>query len=61
MVGTMEAFLKFRYKMTYSFIVPPELVSEIYKLREAGEAKSIRNFIIVAIEEKLKQRKKTKD
>ena len=39
--------------MTYTFIVPPELVSEIYKLREAGKTKSIRNFIITAIEEKL--------
>lgn len=38
----------------YSFIVPPELVSKIYHVREAKITPSIRNFIICAIEMHLK-------
>ncbi len=36
--------------MTYSFIIPPELVSKIYKVRELKITPSIRNFAICAIE-----------
>jgi len=39
--------------MTYSFIIPSELLSKIYYCREAGMTKSIRGFVIAAIELKL--------
>ena len=46
--------------MTYTLVIPPELLTQIYNLREAGLTPSIRNFIITAIESKLKNHKKLK-
>ena len=39
--------------MTYTMVIPAELVRKIYLAREAGMTKSIRGFIIAAIELKL--------
>lgn len=39
--------------MTYTFVIPEEFVKKIYNLREAGMTKSIRGFVIAAIELKL--------
>lgn len=39
--------------MTYTIVVPADLVHKMYLCREAGMTKSIRGFIIAAIELKL--------
>jgi len=39
--------------MTYTIVVPEELVHKMYLAREAGMIKSIRSCIIAAIELKL--------
>jgi len=39
--------------MAYSLVIPKEFVSSMYKLREAGFIKSIRHFMLIAVEEKL--------
>jgi len=39
--------------MAYSLVIPKEMISDIYKLREAEITKSIRAFILVAIQDRI--------
>ena len=39
--------------MAYNLVIPKEMLSDIYKLREAKHVSSIRSFILIAVEEQL--------
>lgn len=39
--------------MAYSLVLPKEMINKIYKLREAKITKSIRAFLLVAIQDRI--------